>query len=1608
MSRVRRRDSNAAELSPRPRRARPSSNRASLASRSRRRATNASSASSSMSSRARADARVGGAVASSSSRRHRDGEKPLRDATNARASAEIDARDVEAFLADAVDDARGREDAKRRRVRDEWDDADADDDAAARWKVAASDTDADDDDDASRGALTTMLIDAHRSRANGRGRTDDGSASERDDEIERAADEDEEGFETSDGEVSLHSESSQDRTRGVKSFAVADVVNERFGKGKRGMVRRTAFGKSVEDVLSRGPAVSWDEDDFDDDDDDDENEAHDHASSPVRESESPGVVVVGEVEASPARRRRAVPPSEAVSPTVLLVRDNSTGRRTQTFGEINKSALARDNSTQPRITTVFTKAAAPWKFDHRVFGDRAPTTTADNTTLAAFERSNDDDLEWTAAVEEAKVEGLRVLEKAMKDFVSRRSVGRVGASARTPGDSNEMTLDEIDGWGHAMALLERADGLWTGLRETLPKLVEAERETIRKAAKLERDTLLDDSSHARSLEVAWELTFIAAKLWYSKGYQLEHAVGTDWATQAWAVVGWLLDESRVASFPVEPKSGIVPPTHFSQEEYTQAICERIAELVAWWPRCTADRHPVRVLWKLVHGASVNSGAAQDWRLTARKSAACCQACMPLVWRPYDESFKAANARFVTGTACEALYRALGDHLAKCACEHKVLRRELGKWLPDARLSKITDEVCAYKNSDNEFRALGGHTFPLSPAALRLQHRASVHIELFRACAQSSLDDQAMLCLKQIFTSLASQINCRDDPAPRCILLRAVTTCLGIWLARGAKSSEWGRAKPAEEAVRAMTTLADCQKMTGALEPSIPGTTHAFADGAVIAEASAAWATAFAVLGCAATECRNEGLETLGALDKRALSSDWRERVFTSRSLATIYSPGSFSDKYGLKDFDLTLCSWLAFAADSVAGGAAPLAVALCARSELLTMNQQASPVPTVGWSQSKGGAAVAAVLRGKTKIGGESHVVAAGERPGALLTSKEGIFRAAVATLVTKELNKPDVKSDVRVVSTMRRIALALPAHCVGLYKRQTRARDGSHESNAPYARIIGALVREMATHCASIILLADTQSAENIRDQDTTFALPRLSPSPPSTAWFWGSRNERSPLGELLATNLEASERDVFRARLCAIDDAMKTAQRDSNERVLAVTQRQLAIATFGVLEAITGTPNSRARERSLVESLAKALQGIGNKPFGVVGDVAMRRYLPHFVLSALRAPQKCAARRVITSVEFMCDLMTNDEDESHAIAPSMLLSSMAFPLIVMVHEATDSTRSGDHHATASVAAVLTDILVPLFGGRRAAREVENKSATSSSTTTTTTTVSKQRKRQERLQPHPRPLQKPSSTRARFPFPGARAQDLPQEPRRPVTNVPTSISVAVTGTAPNVQDRTILLDAALNSNAVWRVTRAYAAASVSFLVRAALASPASREQNQVSVNLFSKSKDRSPRALEIERLKAVLATAQKLNDKSVALERKEAERALSDALAPLPETAVVRESCDLGDVRWGDPSSTPALAPNAFYVEESASERGRALLVAATKFLAQCASSTDDRARDEVSRRVEHIEAAVTFLLDPEAMKTSSSSASVASALRALSRALGSSVRALPARERR
>ena len=83
----------------------------------------------------------------------------------------------------------------------------------------------------------------------------------------------------------------------------------------------------------------------------------------------------------------------------------------------------------------------------------------------------------------------------------------------------------------------------------------------------------------------------------------------------------------------------------------------------------------------------------------------------------------------------------------------------------------------------------------------------------------------------------------------------------------------------------------------------------------------------------------------------------------------------------------------------------------------------------------------------------------------------------------------------------------------------------------------------------------------------------------------YEGERFDRTSHAHLVE-NAPESARKIGESRVLtyedlSAEDAMKTAQRDSNERVLAVTQRQLAIATFGVLEAITGTPNSRAREQ-------------------------------------------------------------------------------------------------------------------------------------------------------------------------------------------------------------------------------------------------------------------------------------------------------------------------------------------------------------------------------------------------------------------------------------------
>lgn len=127
-------------------------------------------------------------------------------------------------------------------------------------------------------------------------------------------------------------------------------------------------------------------------------------------------------------------------------------------------------------------------------------------------------------------------------------------------------------------------------------------------------------------------------------------------------------------------------------------------------------------------------------------------------------------------------------------------------------------------------------------------------------------------------------------------------------------------------------------MTGVFELLILGIIYVFVDGVVIVEVFVVWVMVFVVFGCVVIECRNEGFEILGAFDKRALLSDWRERVFMLRFFVMIYFFGLFLDKYGLKDFDLMLCLWLVFVVDFVVGGVASLVVALCARSEFLIMN----------------------------------------------------------------------------------------------------------------------------------------------------------------------------------------------------------------------------------------------------------------------------------------------------------------------------------------------------------------------------------------------------------------------------------------------------------------------------------------------------------------------------------------------------------------------------------------------------------------------------------------------------------------------------------------------
>ena len=1384
----------------------------------------------------------------------------------------------------------------------------------------------------------------------------------------------EDGFEVSDGELSSHSEGSQDRTRGVKSFKVSDVANEQFGRGKRGLVRHTVRGRSVTDVLRKAPTASASASDASDE-----------------EEESPIIVR----EKSPERRDVVV--ERAVSPQ---------HRRKRTFGEMNKS-FTRVVDRQPQITAVFTKAAAPWKFNHRVFERDDEANELRDVSNHVGPSMNDDDamdeidVERCAALEDATRRGEGILQRAMTDFVDKNSVGRVGVGATRT--ARMFSDSDASNWRHAMALLERGRGFWNAVRESLPTFYDAERNQLKVSPE---NAHIDDATHARCLEVAWELLFTSAKLWYSEGYQNEHAVRTKWSIDAWAVVGWLLDESRLARYPScrqnAARATRPSPSQFNANEYTRVVCERVCELVACWPRCVADQHPTRVLWKRLHGADLHEAdESKDNHLgVIDDRSSCCQACMPLIWRPYDENFAAARAGFVHGATCELLYRALGLHLHKCAAEHKVLRRELGKWFNDARLGKVIDDPDRGVGSPC-FRALGGHALALSNAAMKLQHRASVHAELFRACASSGLHDQAVICLKQILNAIFSQKPASEDPAPRSILLRAATTCWGMSLAEGDASRH-----PGDEPLRWMKALFDVAKTTGSAEPPAPGSAEALNHGAVIAEMSATWASAFTVLASSAPERVQEAFDVIGDLHACASSSDWRVRVFTSRTLATLCSPGSFADRFGIKDVRPLVSSWLAFALDSVVGGAAPLGAALCAREELLRMNQEATAVSTVGWSQSKGGAAMAAVLRGRTPhkptTGTEAHICTTGDFPGALVSARESGFRVAVAKLVVKELSSASFHSDAAARSAIVRLVRDLPAHTNRLHRQiRSAEKDGKTGSvQAPYVNVASGVVRELLT----------LGSADLIDAAKLSF----LVPFPPATAAFWGvtGAGERSRLGDMISKILERDARDIFTSILIRASSSATSATFGQTERL-----KEFVFTTCGVLESITGSVETCERENHVLKSLATALR---LPSAGGAGDAFLKRYLPHFMLSSLSAPQKCAARRLLTSIKLISELVSQGlgEEEDGIAPPSVVLNATALSLVVVADEITSVDVSGDHHSAAAICSVITDVLCPLFGGK-------SQATTASATPTAVSSASLDKSGGARSRPTPqmpaparsRPLvfPKPAPARARpaFPFPGAASMSsasVPppsraEAPRAP-TNVVAAAAVVPAAANPNKPSR------ALGSSAVGRIVRAYVSSSISLLINVALAAPVNLEKGVTSFQVVvGRDAERAPRAREIERLRNLLLEAKASTRRRISKERKDAEISLGDALTPLPE--FIRNNGDddddedndsgayekLGDVRWNE-ASRVSLAPNAYAVEEDVAERGRRIIASSARFLTQVAKSGGDNGfATEVCRRAPEIQAAVALLLEPGC----AASKSLAAPLKTLVQSLGAPIITIP-----
>jgi len=1370
---------------------------------------------------------------------------------------------------------------------------------------------------------------------------------ESDEETQRDETRELEEFEISDGDVSLHSESSHDRTRGIKSFKVSDVVGEEYGKGKRGLVRRTIDGKTVGEVLSDGRRT------LESDSDESASASDDDDAMPTTE-DSP-IIVDDETPTKGERAKKRKGYGCGRREERAESRSATLGERTKTFGEINKTFK---RVAQGQIT-VFAKACAPWKFNHRVFVGNPPSSSAwDSAAPSALEDSRVMD-------QGAKREGSRVLAMVMADFIERNSSGRVAAKPA----SQELSRDAVSEWRHAMALLERGGGFWKAVKARLVDIVDDERILAREIAK-KSDQEMEDGDYARPLEFAWELVFIAAKLWFTEGYQTEHAANTDWASAAWDVVIWLVSESRVAQYPIEPSMDKLThriyatsaPTRFNADEYTRAVCDRVAELVVWWPRCAVDGHPVRELWKRMHGADFSVEKIRDVRAPARNPSPCCRPCMPISWCPFDRAFDAAKATFVGGGACEVLNRALGIHLSKC--EPKALRRELGKWLGDSRLSKVRDSSEVNIGTDG-FVALGGHQMSLPTAIVNVQHRASVHVELFRVCLASTLDDQAALCLKQIIASIPSQMTSSENPAARCVLLRALTTCLGIWLANGHSSGYWGR-KPGDEALRVMSTAVDISKVTGCTSISMIGSAHALNDGAIVAEASAAWVAAFNVLVAAEPERKQEALDVLQAFEERAFSSDWRERLFIARTLAALCSTGSFAEKYGLDDLRPALTSWLVLAVDAVSGGTAPLAAALCGRNELLIVSQEATSVSTVGWCQSKAGAAVAAALRGRIKhtppSGGEEHVGVISGCPGSLITPKESAFRVAVARLAAKEFartidadNSAKMKLDLGILA---RITRDLPAHSTRLFQQLRAAskdQEGSAAIQAAHANAVSGIVKEMILQCAPMLVRADIE----MNGVNGALALPFLMPFPPAFASSWGTSKagERSRLGDIIAPVFENDAGELFRAQLRAVESLRYT---HDKERENALSRRELSSVTFGVLEAITGAPMWLARENALINAISRA---ICLQP---TESIVLKQFLPHFVLSSLKAPQKCGARRISTAIKMLSTILSL-EDASSSVTSVTVLNAMALPLITVVHEALKGD-SYDHHASMAVAAVLTDVLVPLLKAAHDDRGVGTTSSSISDSSHHSSAISSEA-------PTP-PAPASVVSRPYFPFPGARST-VASAPPRP----PQSRPISVTRTTPTVATATAMMMPisskpealrALNTSAVWRIVCAHISASVAFLTRVALAAPVNAEITTMSafqvMGRRPPSVGHSPRSAEITRLREILLDAKQTANKALSVERKEAERLLGDALEPLPESFQT-----LDTFSWGMASEygTRALAPNAFVVEEDASERGRRIVYAAVSFLTHVAK-LQGNGFAEVSKRAVEIQAAVTILLEP------------------------------------